>query len=123
MSALAIIIWVVNITLDTAGQLSFKAAAVQSSAHSGLDNWRDMAGHPWIWLGVLCYIGEFICWVAFLSLVDLSMGVMLASINIVAIMVAGRIFFAEKLTRWRLAGLVLVTAGVALVGLSGQGRP
>lgn len=120
MTFMAFIIWMINISFDTAGQLSFKAAAVKNSGYSGLDHWKDMARRPWIWIGGAFYIGEFICWVAFLSLVPLSVGVMLASINIVAIMVAGRILFGERLTRWRLAGMVLITAGVAIVGLGGQ---
>lgn len=120
MSFLAFIIWMINISFDTAGQLSFKAAAVNSSAYSGLAHWRDMVRRPWIWMGLTFYVGEFVCWVAFLSLVPLSVGVMLASINIVAIMVAGRILFGERLTRWRLAGMALISAGVAIVGLGGQ---
>jgi len=119
MSLLAFVIWMINISFDTAGQLSFKAAAVKSSGYSGLAHWRDMARRPWIWMGILFYVGEFACWVAFLSLVPLSVGVMLASINIVAIMVAGRILFGERLTGWRVAGMVLITAGVAIVGLGG----
>jgi len=119
MSLLAFTIWVINISFDTAGQLSFKAAAVRNSGYSGLAHWRDMARRPWIWLGMVFYVGEFVCWVAFLSLVPLSVGVMLASINIVAIMVAGRLLFGERLTPWRLAGMALITAGVAVVGLGG----
>ena len=119
MSLLAFIVWMANIGCDTAGQLAFKAAAVKSSAYSGINHWKDMAQRPWLWIGFFFYIGEFICWVAFLSLVPLSVGVMLASINIVAIMVAGRILFDEHLTRWRVTGMFLITAGVAIIGLGG----
>ncbi len=42
---------------------------------------------------------------------------LLGSINIVAIMVAGRFLFGEKLTRLRVTGILLVTLGVAIVGL------
>jgi len=78
-----------------------------------------MAVRPWLWLGIGCYVIEFLVWVAFLSLVPLSEGVLLGSINIVAIMVAGRILFGEKLTRLRVAGIVLVSLGVAIVGIGG----
>lgn len=119
MSFMAFVIWMINISFDTAGQISFKAAAVKSSTYDGLAHWKDMARRPWMWMGMLFYMGEFACWVAFLSLVPLSVGVMLASINIVAIMVAGRILFGERLTGWRVAGMIMITAGVAIVGLSG----
>ena len=46
----------------------------------------------------------------------LSAGVLLGSINIVALMIAGRILFREKLTPLRVTGMLLVTAGVAVVG-------
>ena len=46
----------------------------------------------------------------------LSKGVLLGSINIVALMIAGRFLFREKLTPLRVTGMLLVTAGVAVVG-------
>ncbi|MOA43056.1 4-amino-4-deoxy-L-arabinose-phosphoundecaprenol flippase subunit ArnE [compost metagenome] len=59
---------------------------------------------------------EFVAWIAFLSLVPLSQGVLLGSINIVALMVAGRLLFRERLTPLRVTGMLLVSAGVAVVG-------
>ncbi len=78
-----------------------------------------MAARPWLWLGIASYVFEFLVWIAFLSLVPLSEGVLLGSINIVAIMLAGRFLFGERLTRLRVAGIGLVTLGVAIVGLAG----
>jgi len=43
--------------------------------------------------------------------------VLLGSINIVAIMLAGRWLFGERLGRMQVAGICLVSAGVAVVGL------
>lgn len=117
MKPFVLLVWMVNIFFDTVGQLSFKAAATRHNGLSGWRHWRDMFSRPWIWLGFLSYIAEFIAWVAFLSLVELSVGVMLASINMVVIMVGGRIFFNEKLTMWRLLGLAFISMGVILVGM------
>lgn len=119
MSALVVFLWMSNVVLDTAGQLAFKAAAGDPRAGDGLQRWRYMAGRPWIWLGLACYVFEFLAWIAFLSLVPLSKGILLGSINIVAIMVAGRVLFGERLTPLRVAGILLVTAGVAIVGIDG----
>jgi drug/metabolite transporter (DMT)-like permease len=77
-----------------------------------------MARRPWIWLGVACYVAEFLVWLAFLSLLPLAQGVLLGSINIVAVMIAGRLLFAEKLSPLRTLGILLIAAGVAVVGLS-----
>ncbi|KQP48564.1 EamA family transporter [Pseudorhodoferax sp. Leaf274] len=118
LPALAVGLWTANMLLDTCGQLAFKAAAqADARAGTGLARWRWMLGRPWLWIGVGCYAAEFLVWLAFLSLVPLSDGVLLGSINIVVVMLAGRLLFAEALSPLRLAGILLVTAGVAVVGL------
>ncbi len=119
LSALVASLWLLNIVLDTGGQLAFKAAAGDPAAGDGLARWKHMAARPWLWLGVGCYVVEFLVWIAFLSLIPLSEGVLLGSINIVAIMIAGRLLFGEKLTRLRVAGIALVTLGVVIVGVGG----
>jgi drug/metabolite transporter (DMT)-like permease len=115
MSATILTFWMLNILLDTGGQLAFKAAA--RTGGDGMARWRAMAGRPWLWLGLGCYVAEFVVWLAFLSLVPLSDGVLLGSVNIIAIMVAGRFLFGEALTRLRVAGILLVAFGVAVVGI------
>lgn len=117
MNELTLLFWLLNVAVDTVGQLAFKAAAQGSAAYSGTNQWRQMAKRPWIWLGIGSYLFEFVLWLAFLSLVPLSVGVMLGSINVVVIMVAGRLLFNEKLSPWRVAGIVLIAAGVTVVGL------
>jgi drug/metabolite transporter (DMT)-like permease len=119
MAPLTLALWGANLLFDTVGQLAFKAAAGDPRAGDGLARWRYMAARPWLWLGVGCYAIEFLVWIAFLSLVPLSEGVLLGSINIVAVMLAGRLLFAEKLTRLRVIGIGLVTLGVAIVGAAG----
>ncbi len=118
MSTTVVTLWLLNLLLDTFGQLSFKAAAGAPGLGEGMARWRAMARRPWIWIGIGCYIAEFLAWVAFLSLVPLSEGVLLGSINIVAVMIAGRILFNEKLSPLRTFGILLIAAGVAVVGLS-----
>ncbi|MFE8646118.1 EamA family transporter [Sphingomonas sp. NCPPB 2930] len=117
LSPLVILLWVLNVLVDGGGQLAFKAAAGDPRAGDGLARWKWMARRPWIWIGIGCYVVEFLLWLAFLSLVPLSEGVLLGSINIVAIMLAGRFLFAEKLSRMRVAGILLMSIGVTVVGL------
>lgn len=113
------LLWLLTVALDTAGQLAFKAAAGDPDAGDGLARWRHMLARPWLWLGGTCYVFEFLAWIAFLSLVPLGRGVLLGSINIVAIMLAGRWLFGERLTAMRLAGMGLIGFGVAMVGAGG----
>lgn len=119
MAPLTLGLWIANVAFDTVGQLAFKAAASGPDEVEDLAHWRAMAMRPWLWLGIGCYVVEFLVWIAFLSLVPLSDGVLLGSINIVAIMLAGRWLFGEKLTGLRVVGIGLVSLGVAIVGAGG----
>ena len=62
---------------------------------------------------------EFVLWLAFISLVPLSDGVLLGSISIVVVMLLGRVFFRRRLTPLRVLGILLVSLGVGIVGLKG----
>lgn len=115
--SLSLLLWILNLTADTGGQLAFKKAALDSPGCEGLTYWKHMARRPWIWLGVLMYVVEFFAWTGFLSQVELSAGVMLGSFNIVIIVLGGRYLFGEALTPWRVAGVSLISLGVLLVGL------
>jgi drug/metabolite transporter (DMT)-like permease len=117
LSPLVVTLWILNVLVDSGGQLAFKAAASEPGHRNGTERWRFMLARPWLWVGIACYIAEFLVWLAFLSLVPLSDGVLLGSINIVAIMILGRVLFREKLAPMRVAGIVLVSIGVAIVGL------
>lgn len=116
LTPLVATLWLLNVLVDSGGQLAFKAAAGDPRAGAGLARWAWMARRPWLWIGVGCYVAEFLLWLAFLSLVPLSEGVLLGSINIVAIMIAGRCLFGEKLSRLRVTGILLISVGVAIVG-------
>lgn len=113
-------LWVTNVLLDCSGQLIFKKAASEPPhALDGMERWRFMLSRPWMWVGVACYVAEFVAWLAFLSLVPLSNGVLLGSVNIIAVMLAGRVLFKEKLAPLRVTGIILVAIGLAVVGLKG----
>ena len=120
ITPLVILLWILNMLLDAGGQLAFKAAAAADArAGTGWARWRWMARRPWLWVGLGCYVAEFLAWLAFLSLVPLSDGVLMGSINIVVVMIGGRLLFQEKLTPLRVFGILLVSAGVAVVGMNG----
>lgn len=118
MTQLTLLLWLCNVVVDSLGQLAFKAAASGSAHYDGLQQWRYMASRPWIWVGMACYVVEFVLWLAFLTLVPLSIGMLLGSTSIVVIMLAGRIWFKETLTRWRLIGMLLISLGVAITGIN-----
>jgi drug/metabolite transporter (DMT)-like permease len=111
-------IWVLNLVLDSGGHFAFKLAAIEPDTDTAfLAHWRHMLARPWLWLGVICFIGEFVAWLAFLSLVPLAQGVLLGTTSIVVVMLGGRIMFHERFSRLRIAGILLIVAGVAIVGV------
>jgi len=133
MSGLVFLLWLGNIICDTAGQLAFKAAATapapaakaagSAGSKSGESKsgglaayWHGLLRRPSLWLGIFAYIAEFLLWLAFLTMVPLSEGVLLGSVNIIIIMVLGRLLFNETLTPLRIIGIGLVALGVAVVG-------
>jgi drug/metabolite transporter (DMT)-like permease len=120
VQTLVLTLWLLNVVLDTGGQLAFKRAAVAHGpeADTAWARWMSRVRDPWMWCAVVCFAAEFVLWLAFLSVVPLSRGVLLGSINIVVILIAGRLFFRELLSAWRMAGILLIATGVGIVGLS-----
>lgn len=119
MTPLASLLWAINLIVDTSGHLAFKAAASRTGDLEGLSHWKTMASAPFMWIGIACFIAESWLWLALLSYIPLSVAVMVGSINIIGVMIGGRILFGEELTKARLAGIGLVAIGVALAGWGG----
>jgi drug/metabolite transporter (DMT)-like permease len=115
MSQLVLLLWFLNVVIDTAGHLAFKKAAV-AEHETEWKRWRMMLSAPPIWIGMICFGLEFLVWLALLSLIPLSLAVMLGAINIVVVMYAGKLLFGEHLDRMRVAGMWLITFGVGLAG-------
>jgi drug/metabolite transporter (DMT)-like permease len=116
MPRLAVILWLANVFLDTAGHLAFKAAAVPVQGEDGRQRWLRMLRAPRLWAGIVCFSLEFVVWLALLSLIPLSQAVLIGSINIAVVALAGRLFFGERLDALRVGGMALIAVGVALAG-------
>ena len=117
MSTLAILVWIMNIVVDTVGHMAFKSAAV-TEHESEWHRWKKMLSSIPLWVGIVCFCLEFVLWLVLLSILPLSSGVLLGTINMVAIMVAGRLLFRELLDPMRVLGMIFIILGVVLVGVS-----
>ena len=118
MNSIAILIWVLNVTLDTVGHVALKHAAIANhEGSSELARWKSMLGSIPLWVGIICFCLEFLVWLAFLSVLSLSQGVLLGAINMVSIVIAGKLIFKERLDAMRLIGMMLITVGVIFVGM------
>jgi drug/metabolite transporter (DMT)-like permease len=72
--------------------------------------------HPYAALGVLLLIVWMTSRMTLLSWADLSYVLPVTSIGYVLVAVAGRVFLNERITAARWSGILLIMAGVALVG-------
>ncbi|MFA7269269.1 MAG: EamA family transporter [Sterolibacterium sp.] len=115
MSNFAILVWLLNIVVDTVGHMAFKSAAI-TEHESEWQRWRKMLSSLPLWVGITCFCLEFVLWMVLLSILPLSLGVLLGAINMVAIIAAGRLLFRELLDPLRVLGMVFITLGVVLVG-------
>jgi undecaprenyl phosphate-alpha-L-ara4N flippase subunit ArnE len=120
MSHSAVLLLILSLTCDAAGQICFKRAAVIAGE---LDLpwhqwWQRLAHVHWIWAGIGCFVLEFFLWLGVLSLLPLSRGVLLGSASTIVMLVAGRLFFGERLGSMQVLGASLIAIGVAVVGLS-----
>ena len=111
-------LWMLIVFLASAGQLSFKAAAADPTTAGLLGGWLRMLRRPWLWVGIGCFLMHFVLWIAFLSAVPLSEGMMLAALQIVVVYAAGRVLFDEPGSWLRLAGVALISLGVAIVAVA-----
>lgn len=116
MSSLAVFIWIVNVVCDTIGHVALKYAAILDH-ETELGRWKAMLSSSALWVGVVCFCLEFVVWLAFLSVLSLSQGVLLGAINMVAIVIAGKLIFKDRLDRMRVIGVGLISIGVTLVGI------
>jgi len=119
MSPFALLLLAFVLIGNTAGQLLFKAASLRASRPGWAGHWQALAFDPLLWLALLIYVFEFFMWLAFLSVVPLWQGVMVACVDILLVMVGGRVFFGERITSARMLAISLIAVGVVLVGGGG----
>ncbi len=119
MSSFALVLLAVVLIGNTTGQLLLKGASLRADRPEVASHWRALALDPLLWVALSLYVIEFFIWLAFLSLVPLWQGVMVACIDILLVMVGGRIFFGEKITPARVLAIGLIAIGVLLVGGGG----
>ncbi|HEX4136065.1 MAG TPA: hypothetical protein VHY84_15735 [Bryobacteraceae bacterium] len=72
--------------------------------------------HPWVALGVILLIAWTLTHMALLSWADLSYVMPVTAFSYVMTAFAARLFLSENISYARWIGIVLVTAGVTLVG-------
>jgi len=111
LSMLALVIFC--ILTEVGREVCFKFAADRAP-----DMWRTLL-LPITWLGVMFWAVELFCWMLVLEQVPLSIAFPLMALSYAAMVVAGALFFSEKINQRHAFGVSLITIGVVCVGLTG----
>lgn len=77
-----------------------------------------LAGNLYLWAGLLLFAGSIGLWLGVLSRVPVSVAYPMASLGYVVAMGGAIVFLGEAVTPARVAGLLLICAGVYLVAQS-----
>jgi drug/metabolite transporter (DMT)-like permease len=104
------------LVLDTGSHLALKSASMRAAEVTGRHHILALLSQPTLWFAIVAFVVLFLAWIAFISLVPLSQGIMAGSITIAGVMLGGRIFFGEHITLWRGLAVGLIAVGVLLVG-------
>jgi len=100
------------IMTEAAHELCFKKAA-------GGD-FRRQLRDPFIWLGISFWGVEVVAWIKVLESVPLAIAYPLMSLVYVATVLGGALILKEKISFRHTIGALLITTGVACIGVTGQ---
>ena len=109
----------VSIALSSVAQLMMKIgmAGARGSHATGMAMAVRIASNPYVVAGFAAYGVGAVLWLLVLSRIELSVAYPLVSLGFVFVAILSWLVLGEHLPPLRLAGLVLIIAGVALVGL------
>lgn len=73
---------------------------------------------PQVAVGFLCYALSSVLWIAVVSTVDLSLAYPMVSLAYVVVFLASWVLLGEHISALRVAGLVIIVAGVLVISRS-----
>jgi multidrug transporter EmrE-like cation transporter len=109
------------VLLGAVGQIIMKKGMQIYGEVTAGSVWRQLVPIlkvPQVTVGLLCYALSAVLWIAVVSKIDLSLAYPMVSVAYVAVFVASWFLFGEKISAIRIAGLVLIVAGVVVISRS-----
>ena len=106
------------------GQILFKKSTNNIGTYnlrSGRDRIRflsEIFTRPYLWVGILAMVIGLIVWLLAIAQGDLSLVFPIGSLQYILILFLAHKFLGEKIDRMKLAGTLLVMAGIVLMSVS-----
>lgn len=107
-----------SVLCDVAGQVSFKLglSGKHETIGSGVSGFlRGLASSPWIGVGILVYVVEFMLWFAALTLAPLNLAFAFAALSYCGVVLASRAILKEQVSARQWRATCTIAVGVALV--------
>jgi len=106
------------ISMEITRELCFKHGSHAETKQGFL---ADIFGKPIVWLGLFLSVVQIAAWLIVLQHTPLSFAFPMMSLCYCGMVLASRIVLKEHIPPTRWAGVVLITAGVAVIGSTGAG--
>lgn len=116
---IALVLLALCVVAEVARELCFKTAAAPLDHAIVGRRWMAAAANRLLWIGIALWIGETLLWIAALQHIPLGIGYPIRAVSYALVPLMGWILLKERLGISQIAGVILVTGGVACVGLSG----
>ena len=121
---LPLIMIFVNILLGSIGQISLRfGAAKLGNLHAGQGIMGSLVSAfrgiftPYVFAGLAIYALSAVIWIYVLNQVKLSFAYPMISLSYVLVVVFSALLLHEKVSMVTIAGLVLISVGVSLIGV------
>ncbi|HXA39049.1 MAG TPA: EamA family transporter [Phenylobacterium sp.] len=122
--AAAVAGWLLFIAVETATQIVFKYAGATLDDRAGLGHLVAQAlSTPVVLLGFGLYFLGFLIWMTILKDIDLGRAFPMTAIIYVTTLASAVILFHEMLNPMRIAGVLVIAAGVALLASDTGAKP
>ena len=123
---ISVVLLVISVGLATAGQLTLKSAmdsigriGTAQVTEAGQTVTRALK-EPKLWVGLALFGISALFWLVVLSRVELSLAYPMVGVSYVIVVTFARFVLHENVPALRWAGVVIIAAGIAVVGISSR---
>ena len=111
----------VALAMEVAREIFFKLGALRSENQGRGGYLMRILAARFVWMGFACWGIEIITWIHVLSHMPLSVAFPVMSLCYCGTIIASKYVLKEHVSQRKLLGIMLITAGVAVIGSQGMG--